>query len=105
MRTGFLLLSTAAAVLAAPAYAQSADPAAASDGAAPADQGFGGDIAVTAQRRSDSVQDVPIALSAFNREMVQASGSTNITSLHGLAPNVVLQTQGLAAHVYQKRVV
>src|SRR3546814_12728697 len=98
MRTGFLLLSTAAAVLAAPAYAQSADPAAASDGAAPADQGFGGDIVVTAQRRSESVQDVPIAISAFNREMVQASGRTNITSLNGLAPTAVLQPPGPGAN-------
>src|SRR3546814_14502621 len=92
MRTGFLLLSTAAAVLAAPAYAQSADPAAASDGAAPADQGFGGDIVVTAQRRSESVQDVPTAISAFHSEMVQASGSTNITNPKGLRTNHVLQT-------------
>src|SRR3546814_6700920 len=46
-----------------------------------------------------SVQDVPIAISAFNTEMVEASGTTNITSLNGLAPNVVLQTQGLVANV------
>jgi len=31
--------------------------------------------------------------------MVEASGSTNITSLNGLAPNVVLQTEGLVANV------
>src|SRR3546814_16936303 len=31
--------------------------------------------------------------------MVEASGSTNITSLNGIAPNVVLQTQGLVANV------
>src|SRR3546814_16635952 len=46
-----------------------------------------------------SVQDVPIAISAFNTEMVEASGTTTITSLNGLARNVVLQTQGLVANV------
>lgn len=65
----------------------------------PDDKDSTGDIVVTAQRRSESIQNVPIAISAFNSELVERSGSTNITSLNGLAPNVVLQTQGLVANV------
>ncbi|HEX2814261.1 MAG TPA: TonB-dependent receptor [Sphingopyxis sp.] len=103
MKTVFLLLSTAAIALAAtPAQAQSADSAASGDDssvAAPTADSYAGDIVVTAQRRSESIQNVPIAISAFNAEMVESSGSTNITSLNGIAPNVVLQTQGLVANV------
>lgn len=95
MKTGFLLFSAATIALAsAPAHAQT-------DGAADAadtDNNYG-EILVTAQRRSESIQNVPIAISAFNAEMVEASGSTNITSLNGIAPGVVLQTQGLVANV------
>lgn len=90
MRKAFLLASIAAVALgAAPVWAQDA----------PQNDTDNGEILVTAQRRAESVQNVPIAISAFNSEMVEASGNTNITSLNGFAPNVVLQTQGLVANV------
>lgn len=97
MRLKYLCLSTAAfyhAALPLQANAQTADATATS-----AHDNLYGEILVTAQRRSESIQEVPIAISAFNAEMVEASGNTNITSLNGVVPNVVLQTQGLVANV------
>lgn len=57
------------------------------------------EIIVTAQRRAESVQDVPIAIAAFGASTIEAAGVANITGLNGLAPNIVVQTQGLVANV------
>ena len=106
MKSATLYLSTALAgtiAFAAPATAQTAAPpetatdraTPVSEPATPADN----DIVVTAQRRAESVQDVPIAIAAFTGGMVEASGAVNITGLNGLAPNVVVQTQGLIPNV------
>src|SRR3546814_19947333 len=71
MRTALFLLSTAAVALAAiPAQAQTADPA--DEAATGADDTYG-EILVTAQRRSESVQDVPLAISAFTTTIGRAS--------------------------------
>lgn len=47
-----------------------------------------GDIVVTARRRSENLQDVPVAISAFSGEALQARNITDVTALDGLAPNV-----------------
>lgn len=85
------LLALIAASFGTPAFAQTTGDDEETSGIA--------DIVVTAQRRSESVQDVPIAVAAFTGEMVEASGSADISDLNGIAPNVVIQTQGLVANV------
>jgi iron complex outermembrane receptor protein len=65
-------------------------PAAAQDNAAPEDNGGIADIVVTAQKRSESIQDVPIAISAFTAQALQERAVTNVASLSSLAPNVNL---------------
>ncbi len=64
-----------------------------------AEQSGNREIIVTAQRRAESVQAVPITIAAFDQKMVEASGSDDITDLNGITPNVILQTEGLVANV------
>ncbi|MGE4429709.1 MAG: TonB-dependent receptor [Sphingobium sp.] len=52
------------------------------------------DIVVTAQRRSESLQDVPVAVAAFDSETLTKSGVTDTTSLNGQIPSLSISTRG-----------
>lgn len=49
-------------------------------------------IVVTAQKRAQSVQDVPIAVTAISGETLQANRITNVVDLSGIAPGVTART-------------
>jgi iron complex outermembrane recepter protein len=74
-------------------YAQQAD--APKDAAAQAAEDVTGndDIVVTAQFRSQKLQDTPIAITAVNAEMLEARGQTDVSQIAAQAPNVVLRPQ------------
>ena len=82
-----LLVATTAlsAGLALPLHAQTTD--------APAEEqaATGGieDIVVTAQRRSENLQDVPIAISAFSADQLRNQGVSNTLELGRFVPNLV----------------
>jgi iron complex outermembrane receptor protein len=48
------------------------------------------EVVVTAQRRSENIQSVPIAVTAFTAETLQTKGVTDIHSLSNLTPGVNL---------------
>ncbi len=48
------------------------------------------DIIVTAQRREQSLQDVPIAVTAFNAETLERTAATGISDIAAKAPGVTL---------------
>ncbi|MGH8262203.1 MAG: TonB-dependent receptor, partial [Steroidobacteraceae bacterium] len=50
------------------------------------------EVVVTAQKREQKLQDVPIAISAFTAETLQSKGVGDIGALTRLAPNVNLDT-------------
>ena len=53
------------------------------------------EIVVTAQKRTENLQDVPIAISAFSQAQLEDSGNLNLTDVSLVAPNVILQRTGL----------
>ena len=83
--TGLILLaSTSIMAYSAPAIAQEA----------PNQDNVGlTEIVVTAQKRAQNLQDVPIAISAIGTEKIEKLGISDSRDLSGLAPNVTI-TQG-----------
>lgn len=47
-----------------------------------------GDIVVTAQKRAENIQEVPIAISAVGSQFLETRGITSIDALGSIAPNV-----------------
>jgi iron complex outermembrane receptor protein len=90
-----LKLGTALIALAAvanPAFAQD-DPQAAPEAAAFTTPGEDDtEIFVTARRREESLQNVPIAVTAFSGDALERQGATDITDLSDVTPNVTLET-------------
>lgn len=49
------------------------------------------EIIVTSQKRAQSIQDVPIAVTAIDSDYIESRNITNIKSLSSLAPNVKIE--------------
>ncbi len=74
-------IATTPFAFAAPALAQEEPAASAGD-----------EIVVTARRREESLQDVPLAVTAVTAEQLEAIGATDITVLTRSTPNVTFET-------------
>lgn len=88
-----LMAAAVAGLMSTSALAQTA-PTPALDGTTPGkpesaeDPTQVGDIVVTAQRREENVQDVPVAVSVVSGDALARRGSTDISDLQALAPSV-----------------
>jgi iron complex outermembrane receptor protein len=77
------------------ASAQEAQPAApASQPAAPAEETSTPDIVVTAQFRSQRLQDTPLSITAVNAELLASRNQTDISQVAAQAPNVQMTQMG-----------
>ncbi|MBX3594360.1 TonB-dependent receptor [Sphingomonas sp.] len=84
---GAVLLSTTSAMaqaVSAPAPAADDEPQAGGG-----ESGDGNDIIVTAQRRSERLQDVPLAVSAFSSEDLETRQVSNTLDLVNYVPNLI----------------
>lgn len=84
MKTTILFATTA--LFAYPALAE--PEAAPADAFAEASADGSGDIIITARRRSENVQDVPIAVSVLSGETLERQGAFNVSRLVQLQPSV-----------------
>ena len=97
LNTALRIGTAFAALIAAPAIAQD-QPVSDEQQAAAANQAVAGagatqdtDIIVTARRRAESLQDVPIAVTAYSGEALERQGALDITDLSDTTPNVTLE--------------
>jgi len=93
-------LAVLAAVTAGPSFAQTAPataPRTTQTPAQPAEaQSYSAldDIVVTARRREENAQSVPISISAFSGEQLQAQSAVKVTDIARLTPNLVVTPAG-----------
>lgn len=80
-RAAFLAASASAIVLSTPAFAQDEEK----------QTGGIDEIVVTAQKVSENIQDVPIALTALSSERLEQAGTTSLESITRLVPSVTFR--------------
>ena len=100
-RKGLLASAAVLIAVATPTMASAQTAAAPAPATAPApaaDQDTGIDeIIVTAQRREENLQDVPISVSAFGADAIKEKGLTDISRLEGLVPGFTFGRSGVDA--------
>jgi iron complex outermembrane receptor protein len=97
MRVSITTVLLATTALPVAAHAKPAEtPAAAAapaDPAAESEEAQEGGIVVTARRRAENVQDVPVAISVVDAAVLDAQGTYNISSLTKLQPTLQFYSQ------------
>lgn len=95
------LTTSALTCISAPALAQDAtvDEVAVPRADAPSEVSTmaSGEIIVSARRRSETLQQTPVAITAVNAAMIETKAAVNIGDLMGTAPNLIITNQASGA--------
>lgn len=59
------------------------------------------EIVVTAQKRTENIQDVPVAVTAFTADTLKAAQADNIAGLQGLVPGMTITQSGASPNTPQ----
>src|SRR4051794_35748862 len=89
-----ILLGTTAIAVAASGMGAQAQAQASPASLSAAEQAGISDIVVTAQRRAEANQTVPIAITAFSPERLERNNVTQAQDLNGLVPSLVIGSNG-----------
>ena len=96
-RIATLLAGTTFIAFAAPAFAQDASPAAqpadAAGGAASQDE-ESGEVVVTARRREETLQNVPVAITAIGGDTLERRGINSVREVAAQAPGLNINSDG-----------
>jgi len=90
-QSGITLLSLLLMQLSATSFAQDDEPTA----RIPFDE-----IVVTAQKRSQLLQEIPAAVTAIDRGMIEVRGITTLADVQNLVPSVRLQKESASTEIY-----
>lgn len=90
--------SCACLALASPALAQ--DDASDQSRDTQVSNGGIGTIVVTAQKRAQDLQDVPVSVTAFDTQMIRDAGFTNSLSIGDQVPNLEIKTFGGVPNIF-----
>jgi outer membrane receptor protein involved in Fe transport len=90
VRTSVSAIAVTLSLAATSALAQSAAPVPATPAATPAPARTVDEIVVTAQKRSNSLQNVPIVVTAVGRQLLQDTGVKDIKDLAVLTPGLLV---------------
>src|ERR1700689_5235724 len=63
----------------------------------PADTGELGEIVVTAQRRTERLQDVPMSIQAFSQQSLDQQGVRSVDDLTRVAPGITFIRNGMSS--------
>jgi iron complex outermembrane receptor protein len=99
MKTKFVHLLVSAAVIgvlgwASTASAQDSGATAQQDASVPQDDAQNAEIVVTAQKRTERLQDVPLSITAFTERTIEQQGITGIEDYAARSPGVALSRDG-----------
>ncbi|MBY0302103.1 MULTISPECIES: TonB-dependent receptor [Sphingomonas] len=90
-----ILASAAPFVLAVPAHAQAPAPEAPAPAAQQASGGLE-DIVVTAQRRAENIQDVPIAITAADADTLATARVENVSNIQAISPSISFRATNIS---------